>query len=297
MKMMKKALVAASVLSLVLGFAACKNTDDDPAIQVKDSGKHYWLDSTTGKNESSTDTKRVWNLTTFKHYGELVHLQIMNQTTASTDGAVGFVWDLKQSKDLNKSDDTPPADVVVDGKTLTWKDNANNFLIAGVRNNGGTIQYYVSKYFNIINKNAENFGAGSNTVTTNELGLGTKQPRELMVADFTTLPKAEIGSDGIVHVWLDIYPATSSYGLKKATPEEGATTGSYVVDFYVGSAVPSENSVLAKRVIISSEQTGYATATPGQGYLAVYANIYKGKTLVCDWYLQKDYAEAEPIED
>ena len=288
MKMMKKALVAASILSLVLGFAACKNTDDDPVIQVQDSGKHYWLDATTGKGEE-TQSKRVWNLTTFKHYGELVHLQIMEQTNSSLDGVVGFVWDMKASAKLHEgSDEVTPENY----------DKANDFLVAGVRNNSGTIQFYISKFYNIIDKNAQNFGAYKNgkadTVSTDAEGKSYRSPKELMIVDWATVPQAAIGTDKIVHVWMDVYPATSSYGLNKA---EGATKGSYVVDFYVGAAVPSENSTVVKRVIISPTQTGYDTATPGQGYLAVYANIYEKKTLICDWYLQKDYAEAEPIED
>jgi len=252
--------------------------------------KNYSINYT---NSSSTDIYRCWNTTTFKHEGELVKIVINNQSSASHDGVMGFVWDLCQSKD---------AATVTEGTTTTspaiTEKGYRNFFVVGFQWYAGTPRYYVSKYFNVTDLQADNFGS-STTVTTHKAGITATEPREIAVKGWTNLTTGpDIANDNSVTVWLDIYPVfeNSTYGADIANHTDTAT-GSYVVDIY--DADPTDESVTANRldtVTIAPSVTGYS-AEPSQNTLAVYANVQPSKTLNGTWYLGQDYAADEVVEE
>ncbi len=297
MKLSKKILAAfsaATLLATAAVFTSCTEEDDDTEGAISGSGKNYSINYT---NSSSSDIYRCWNTTTFKHEGELVKIVINNQTSTSHDGVMGFVWDLCQSKD---------AATVTEGTTTTspaiTEKGYRNFFVVGFQWHAGIPRYYVSKFFNVTDLQANNFGS-STKVTTHKAGITATEPTEIVCNDaddngWTTLSGLDIADDKSVTVWLDIYPVfeNSTYGANIAA-HSSTDAGSYVVDIY--DADPTDESVTANKldtVIIDPSVTGYS-AEPSQNTLAVYANVQPSKTLNGTWYLGQDYAADEVVEE
>ncbi len=265
---------------------SCSEDDDDPNEMITGSNKNY---SINYDNSDSSATSRGYKTTTFKHLGELVKITINNQSSSSKDGVIGFIWDLKQSKS-------------VDGAAVT-DSGYQNFFAVGIRNNKETPEYYISKFFNVTDLQADNFGAWDSstnkavTVSSHADGIAKTTPAELVVSNFKSLTSSVL-SNGTLTVYVDIYPvySGSKYGVDIANHSSDAD-GSYVVDFY--NADPTDSSANATKldsVVIGTDSTGY-TAKPDQYTLGVYANVYGYKTLNGAWYLAKDYADAEVVEE
>ena len=310
MKKFVKALAVVSALALSFNFVACKDEDDEENSIV---GAQLTIDNTDG-----TSVKRAYKSTNLKHLGSLTKIQLQDQSTTSDTGVIGLIWDLKRSdkaKDGSDADTDELTDKLDDEGNVVSGD-ARNFLILGFRNEKGTLKYYISKYYNVTNCNEYNFGAGDAdansgqgstegyTVMTDAEGLDATQPRELEVRGFTslkTLTSSDI-SDRTITVWADVYPAQVSgwfgtkYGVKCGTvSEDEAPLGSYVVDIYVGTDTPTEDSTPV-RTIITTTQTGY-TAKPKQAKVARYGNAYAGQIMKGYVEYDKTYAEAEVVED
>ncbi|MBR1537069.1 MAG: hypothetical protein IJ630_09040 [Treponema sp.] len=289
MKLSKKVLAAFSVaaaLAMVGTLAGCTEEDDDTEGAITGSGKNYSINYT---NNSGTDIYRCWNTTTFKHEGELVKVVINNQSSSTKDGNMGFVWDLCQSKDAAN-----PNSVTLGHTEKGYR----NFFVIGAQNNSGTIRYYISKYFNVTDLQADNFGA-SKIVTSHDAGIAATDPVEIAVQSWTNLSDAKIASDGTVTLWFDIYSpvAGKKYGVPYAETAATESTGIYYVDIY--DADPTDSTVTAKKIgtnTIESSVTGYS-AEPKQNTLAVYANVQPSKTLNGAWNLAKDYAADEVVEE
>ncbi len=289
MKLTKKLLAAfsaAAMLATAAVFTSCTEDDDDTENAISGSGKNYSINYTN----SNSEIYRCWNTTSFKHEGELVKVVFNNQTSTSKDGNLGFVWDLCQSKDAANPNSA----------TLGHTDKGyQNFFVVGAQNNEGTFRYYVSKYFNVTDLQANNFGA-STYVTTHDAGIAETAPVEIECKAWTNLDTyANLAdSDGSVTLWFDIYPiyTGSTYGANYET-NSSADAGTYIVDVY--DADPTDDSAsanLLSTTTIAPNITGYS-AEPSQNTLAVYANVQPSKTLNGTWYLAADYAAAEAVEE
>ena len=201
---------------------------------------------------------------------------------------MGFIWDLKQSKS-------------VEGAAVT-DSGYQNFFTVGIRNNKGKPQYYISKFFNVTDLQATNFGAYNSstgkaiTVTSHAEGIAKTTPVEIVVSDFTSLGSSVL-SNGTLTVYVDIYPvySGSAYGSNIAN-HSSDDAGSYVVDFYDEDPTANTSATPIASKTIGTSVTGY-TAKPGQYTLGVYANVYAYQTLNGAWYLAKDYADAEVVEE
>ncbi|WP_303922262.1 hypothetical protein [Treponema berlinense] len=302
MKMTKKLLALAggvAILASAFVFTSCSEDDDDTEGAISGSGNNY---SITYKNEDTKNIYRCTNTTTFKHLGELVKIEIKNQTSDSKDGVMGFIWDLKQSKD---------AESVTEGATTTkpaiTASGYQNFFSIGFQKNydkvksESYVRYYVSKFFNVSDLQANNFGAPeSDTVTTHKAGIGANTPKELVVKSWTKLDSVKVDSNGTVTVWVDIYPVytNSTYG-QNIEAHSSDVAGTYIVDIYTADPTTATTATPAtpvETVTINPSVTGY-NAEPAQGTLAVYANVQPNKTLNGSWELKKDYAAAEVVEE
>ena len=297
MKLSKKILAAfsaAALLAMAGTFVACTEDDDDTEGAITGSGKNYAINYT---NESDS-VYRCTNTTTLTHLGELVKITINDQANNSVDGAMGFIWDLQQSKDAaSVTEDSTETKPVVTEK------GHQNFFVATFRNKNGNIQWYVSKYFNVTDLQAKNFGAESNTVTTHKAGITSDKTAELTIVKgddegYKSLNGAEI-KDGVVTLWLDVYPLFegSKYGTPYAeTAYSGTEYGSYVVDVYGEDPRVNDSASKLGTTTIRTDVTGYS-AKPKEQTLAVYANVASGHTLNGAWNLAKDYAADEVVED
>jgi hypothetical protein len=280
-------LGALALLATSLCFVGCEVEDDDDSEgAISGSNKNYSINYTN----SSSDIYRCWNTTTFKHLGEVVKIQVNSQTSSSKDGNMGFVWDLCQSKDAINNN----------SKTLGHKDSGyQNFFVVGLQWNAGTPRYYISKYFNVTNLQAENFGA-ARTVSSHDAGIQATDPVEIAVVGWKNLTASDFALDtsGSFTAYVDIYPVytNSTYGCNK-TAHTSDEAGSFVVEIYNADPTATNANLTPKATkTIDPNVTGY-TAKPAQNTLAVYANVQPSKTLKGTWYLAKDYAEAETVEE
>lgn len=292
MKLSKKVLAAfasMAAVAMVGTFVSCTEEDDDTEGAITGSGKNYSINYTNDK----ADIYRCWNTTTFRHEGELVKITFNDQTSSTHNGAMGFVWD------LGKSSDTINNSTVTLGATDA---NAKNFMIVGFRNQSSGLQYYVSKFFNVTDLQADNFGATTaNKVTTHDAGIAKSVPCEIDVTNGWKSAGISTITDGAITAWVDIYAPVKDkkYGLPYATTAYAEeTTGEYIVDIYDTdpTATDFDGRKPVASTTVSAEITGY-NAEPAQKTLAVYANVQPSKTLSGSWNLAKDYAADEVVED
>lgn len=278
MKKLSKVLFGSAILAaLVFGFAGCTEDDDDTEGAISGSGKNY---SINYKNENS-DIYRCYNTSGTKHLGTIGKITFNNQTASSHDGAMGYIWDLRQSKSVD--------DAAV-------KDSGyQNFFVVGFRNNSKP-SFYISKFFNVTDLQAGNFGS-SKIVTKHTDGIAKTSPCEIEVCSWTELSDFSVDtSASTLTFWVDIYPVytDSKYGVNIAKHDSDAA-GSYVVDIYnTDPTVKDFSGSPVKSVLIATDVTGY-TAKPSQGTAAVYANVQPGKTLNGSWTISDYYAEAEEV--
>ena len=321
MKLSKKLIAAFSVAAMLvtaMSVTGCKKEDDDdPEGAITGSNNNYAVNynNTNGyAADTVADTKantagvyRAWNRTTFKHQGALtkVTLKKGNGNAGNKDGVMGLAWDLQTADGNDAASDT----------------TAETFNVFGIRNYEGTLQCYVSRYFNITNKQANNFGvAATNSSTTNPTSKPTT-PTEYDVSNgFQALWTAGTGEE--VSVWVDVFAKLSTstsnsndegLPLSKTilgTDYTSAAVGSWFVVFYSNDpTVEANQSTLQtsgnnKTFIIpaktsSAVGSGYDStmSSSTQRKQAVYANIYKGGWLKGAWQYQKTYHLDEVVEE
>ena len=134
MKIMKKIAVAVFAGAMVFGFASCGGAGDDPEGAIKGSGKNYSIDYT---NEG-TEVYRAYRDTAFKHAGACVQIDFLNVTEETKRaGVMGLIFDLVE------------------------KDGKKSFNVIGLRtaNANGDLEYYISRFENVTDIRAQNFGA------------------------------------------------------------------------------------------------------------------------------------------
>lgn len=326
MKLSKKLLAAFSVAAMLvtaLSVTGCKkdDDDDDPVGAISGWNNSYKLsyDNSNGYG-TETDSKstaagvyRAWKRTNLKHLGALVKVTLQTgkdtEKAGKNSGVMGFAWDLQGNSDSDSATET--------------------FNLVGVRNNNGQLQAYVSRYYNVSNKLALNFGATDVNV------------KKLDSEDFATIPTvaSELDvSNGIVNVtgypeitgneaivWIDVAakPKTADEQKKCGTVRTRATSeytsaaiGSWVIAIYnVDPENLVETGTAPLKVFVIPGATdsrigsGYAeTANESKGIQAfdmsksqkrqaVYANIYKGHTLKGEWKYPATYKFDEVVEE
>ncbi|MBQ7537706.1 MAG: hypothetical protein IJT42_01910 [Treponema sp.] len=288
MKISKLLKVGAfALLAGSLCFVGCKNDDDENDVITKTDSKNYSVNFT---NSGTSVTTRGYEATTFMHRGELVRFTF---DSSSTDGGVlGFIWDLEKT----------------DSKLESTGAKGRNFLVFGLATNfeSGKIQYYASKYYNISDISARNFGAYNNgTVAYSEANV------ENGVACEYDITKAVTGSSFVdlgntsankVVYWADIYPTTTANHVAGTEDKTNTFTGGYTIDIYEGTADSEELGAKKGTVDIGTDVTGYVAAGASgtevpHRYLAVYANIYNNKSLKGAWYLKSDYYNDDVVEE
>ncbi len=119
---------------------------DDVEGAITGSNDNY---SITKTNDTET-AYRAYKLTALKHAGALVKITFKNPTEAGSS-KMGIIFDVKDSASGVKDANGKPA---------------QDFYAIAVGNELGGV-YYVSKFTNIVDINAKNFGASVNATGTN----------------------------------------------------------------------------------------------------------------------------------
>ena len=277
MKIMKKIAVAVFAGAMVFGFASCGAGDDDPNNMISGSNKVYTIDYT---NESEDVVSRGYNTTAYKHAGAAVQLDFENASNTVEGGVMGLIFDLEE------------------------KDGAKSFNVIGVKttNASGSLGYYVSRFENVTNIQDENFGAWEKD---GEKGPAT-ETEYVKIFGSATGVKNEEKEDTIT-----VY----AYAIEEKATEDGTDSAkkAYKKDEFIYKVYLINNNVANldadgklvdenKNAIDLSGVTPAATIATGytsltQKKLAVYANVYKKKTLKGTWTYRGDYKEVGVDED
>lgn len=311
MKLSKKILAAFSATALLATasfFTSCSEDDeDDPERAITGSNNSYVVDydntngyeadTTTDSKNSSTKVYRAWKRTTLKHQGALTKITLKkgNGNAGNKDGVMGFAWDLTTATGTDATDDS----------------TSETFNVVGIRNYNGTVSAYVSRYFNITNKQANNFGVTSaNSSTTNPATAPTEAAEYDVSSGYQTLKTGV--TDEEYSVWVDVFAKLSTTDATK--DDEGtvlsktlddytnASAGSWIIAIY--SKDPTLESTTADDLLKSFVIPAKTNSAVGSGYdstmtssiqkkQAVYANVYNGGHLVGAW----DYADTYHLDE
>ena len=265
MKIMKKIAVAVFAGAMVFGLVSCGAGDDDPNNMINGSNKVYTIDYT---NESK-DVSRGYNTTAYKHAGAAVQLDFENASNTVGGGVMGLIFDLEE------------------------KDGVKSFNVIGVKTNNanGELGYYVSRFENVTDIQAENFGTK----------LKENPAKETVYV--TAFAKA----NGVKNAEKDTI-TVYAYAIEKLN----TATQKYEYEVYLlyadtqigkldkdGNLVAEDGTAIDLSGVepVATIPTEYTGSQPTQKKLAVYANVYDGKTLKGTWTYRGDYKEVGVDED
>lgn len=252
-----KIISASAALLMAFSVAGCKLEDDPYDIITKVDTNNY----TVEKQNTESSVIRGYKSTSFQHEGGLVQITINNQSEGSNDGVLGFIWDYKDSETVK---------------------GAKDFYVIGVNygyKNNNKFNYYVSKFENVVDIQAANFGASTTATGAN--------PKETVIQNWTAINN-NVLSSGKINVVVDV------------TMADG---GSYTYNIYNVSSVTGEvtkdnynkNNTAIVTGTIDAKTTGYTKKE--QNLLCLYANVYAGRKLSGAFKFLDTYKVADVVEE
>ena len=272
MKIMKKIAAVTIAAAALFAFAGCSDADD-PNEMITGSNKNYEIDYTNTTEEIS----RGYHSTAYQHAGAAVQLDFLNVNKDTKEaGVMGLIFDLEE------------------------KDGVKSFNVIGVRtaDTEGGLDYYVSRFENVTDIQAENFGTE----------LKENPAKETVYV--TAFAKAK-GVKAAEKDTITVY----AYAIEKKVEAAGKDSankayaaGEYIYEVYLindtvanldseGNLVDDNKQKinLSGKKPVATIATGYTKLT--QNKLAVYANVYGNKTLKGTWTYRGDYKEVGVDED
>lgn len=277
MKIMKKIAAAALASAALFAFVGCADSDDPEGAIKKVNNKTYTIEY---DNTGSKDIYRCYHETALKHSGGLfvVELNDQSKTSEVADGVMGVIFDMKKG---NKA-----KDFYVIGVNYGYTDKS------GVKH-PGKIGYYASRYRNITNIQADNFGA-----------TGLVDDENSHVYSVENLEKFKDDTEPAELVLTQSFKYEDwnvEDGTVKAVINVEMNAGAYKISVYTADALnEAENAVKedAEAVLvfdIPAEITGYTKKE--QGNLAFYANVYGGRKLSGTWRLPDAQNYIQVVEE
>ena len=263
MKIMKKIAAVTIAAAALFAFAGCSDADD-PNEMITGSNKNYEIDYTN----TTEETSRGYHSTAYKHAGAAVQLDFLNVNKDTKEaGVMGLIFDLEE------------------------KDGLKSFNVIGVRtaDTEGGLGYYVSRFENVTDIQADNFGTKLKDNPAKET---------VYVTAFASAEGVKDAEKDTITVYAyaieKFNEATQKYEYKV-----------YLLNDKVGKLDSDGNLVTedGKAIDLSGVEpvatipTEYTGSQPTQKRLAVYANVYKGKTLKGTWTYRGDYKEVGVDED
>ena len=281
MKMVKKILFGLVAVAAVLSLASCGIKKDDPEGIIKGTAGNY---SVNYKNDTD-DEYRAYKPTGLRHAGELVKVTF-NKDDIDKVGTskFGVIFGLKE--------------------TASGSQRIRDFFIIGLGANGN---YYLSKYTNVVDIQAKNFGAETDATGTNPKekqytsgtqGIATGNPLYTdSQGNLYAYIWYQVWSDGSIHVKIGDISDTSSNDKvkewkdtldKNKKDHEPAFKADDGVHLYYEETIPAGDTGY-------SAWTGENDPAP-QDYAAIYARVSKTMTLNGKVNFKADFKEAEDIE-
>lgn len=299
MKLSKKVLAAFSAATLIMTagiFTSCgEEKADDENEMISGSNNNYTL---SYDNSASSTTSRGYVPTKKNHRGALVQITLNKEGTSGSGAAMGYIWDLKSEDAAASAEELSRA----------VSDKARNFCIVAFANHDGKVMPYVSRYENVYDIQADNFGTKSG-VDVN--GVNQKAVETEYLGWSSTSKKATKAltkdSEGNYVMTVNVHEEPV-YGDETDSTKVTGYTGSYIVDIYNGAVAKDElatTDVLVTTTIPATD-LGYEATTNGaigqnhavaQKQGAVYANVYKQSKASGTWKYADTYSADEVVED
>ncbi len=269
MKIMKKIAAVTIAAAALFAFAGCSDDDDPNEMITKVSSKEYTIEYS---NESS-EISRGYKSTALKHSGGFFVIEIENQKSKQTDadGVMGVIFDLQENSEKK------------------------DFYVIGVNygyNNSKKFGYYASKFRNVTDLQAANFGAGDKHVydssNTDDLSKfnSDADPAELVLKEaFTYDSNITPDENGKIKVAIDVSMEGGAYTVKMYKASDLNEQEDGVKD----TASPIVNEPIPAVI------TGYTKEE--QGKIGFYANVYPNKTLKGTWKLPDAQNYIQVVEE
>ena len=275
MKMVKKLLLGLVAVATVLTFVSCDgllNKDDD-AGAITGSGKKYKV---SYKNETEV-AYRAYKATKLKHAGGLVKVTFDSNNVGTSK--MGIIFDLKD-------DDTT--------------EGARQFYIIGLNPSSSVKNFYVSKFTNVTDIQAYNFGTEVNASNTDEQNEAVKAnpAKETIIVNLDmsnniNFPAAD--ADGKYSVYVYYKALTDGSFDWKILNIDDDIAKAY--DFKEGNFTAS--AIIKQGNTKTKAGTEYAACKEGeqpQNKIAFYAQVAAGVELKGNWNVIGTYLEAEDAE-
>ena len=286
MKMVKKILLGLAAGAAVLSLVSCGLKDDDPEGAITGSGSSYKVNY-TNPSTTAQDYYRAYNTTSLKHSGALVKVTF-DDPSACKSSKMGLIFDLKDSVNENAAK------------------GARDFFIIGI----GTNELYVSKFENIVDIQAKNFGA---TTSADATAGKAKETEYIKLTGSNFNLSSATNDDGSISLY--VYCKANKDGEYKFALLAGEPTDSsekMKIDDIDIDNLPNGVTKLSLPAVVSgsgctkSNNVGtIANAVAAvdddsqivQNKLAVYAMIDASSTLTGSWKFCGTYKEAEEITE
>lgn len=261
---MKKIAAVTIAAAALFAFAGCSDADD-PNEMITGSNKKYEIDYTN----TTEDTSRGYHSTAYKHAGAAVQLDFENVSKNVNAGVMGLIFDLEE------------------------KDGVKSFNVIGVKTNNanGALGFYVSRFENVTDIQADNFGTklkeNPATETVYATAFGSAQGVKDAEKDTITVYAYAIEK---------LNKSTQKYEYEVYLLHADTQIGKLDKD---GNLVAEDGTPINLSGVepVATIPTEYTGSQPTQRKLAVYANVYAGKTLKGTWTYRGDYKEVGVDED
>ena len=268
MKMVKKILFGLVAVAAVLSLASCGVKDDTEGI-IKGTAGNYSVNYTY--DADTTTEYRAYKSTGAKHAGALVKVTFDKDYVseeAAGNSKFGLIFGLTETKNGDQK--------------------IRDFYIVGLGANG---DYYFSRYDDVVDIRANNFGA---TTTASE-----PNPRE---TEYKAITNGTLYTDAdqnkYAYIWYQAYN-DGRYEVKIGNiADDDVNAWKRLTDEQKRSSsnVPNFSAVMYERTLTSAFTECDAGKEP-QLYTAVYARVQGSKTLNGTVKFKGDYLEAEDIEE
>ena len=268
MKMVKKFMfglvAAATILSLVSCDGLLKKDDDKGAITG--SGKNYKVEY----NNEDAEAYRAYKATTLKHAGGLVKVTFDSANVSTSK--MGIIFDLK----ANAADK-----------------NARDFYAIGLNpkgKNSGTANFYVSKFTNVTDMQAYNFGTDLTENPAKEVEIV-----KLATTNNIAMPAADAEGKVSVYVYYKtLLDGSFDYKILNIS-DEIAKAFKFDTGAFESSAILAQGNTKAKAGA-EYAPTSEDDLKTMQGKLAFYAQVAANTELNGSWKVIGTYLEAEDAE-
>ncbi|MCR5125514.1 MAG: hypothetical protein K6B43_10005 [Treponema sp.] len=296
MKLSKKVLAAMSAATLIMTagiFTSCGEEEaDDENGMISGSNNDYTL---SYDNSASTTTSRAYVPTKKNHRGALCQITL-NKFDSGSGAAMGLIWDLGSTDAAASAEDVARA----------VSEKPRNLCIAAFANFGGTYKAYVSRYTNVYDIQADNFGTKGDVKVNGEVQTAVEE--EYIKSSDNKALTADDNGNYVMTV--NVYEETTEKAVDGSDETETWYTGGYVVDIYNGLVTEADlesetpPSTLATTRIdadtlgyTESKKTTLGGHAVDQKQCAVYANVYSKSKATGTWKYLDTYSADEVVED